>query len=101
MITLLIIAIAVFVGDIIIQRLIAQRLPSNKLPVRWSDGSACSLTGLQIMRPLTHHPGFFAWPGVFASATLAVSHWVPVAPVVAAAALYGLGWVVLLEHYPS
>lgn len=54
MITLLIIAIAVFVGDIIIQRLIAQRLPSNKLPVRWSDGSACSLTGLQIMRQNLH-----------------------------------------------
>ena len=53
------------------------------------------------LRPLTHHPGFFAWPGVFASATLAVSHWVPVAPVAAGAALYSLGWVVLLEHYPS
>lgn len=48
--------------------------------------------------PLAHHPGFFAWPGVFASAALGVSHWVPVGQIMACGALYSLGWLALLEQ---
>lgn len=47
---LLILAIVVFAGDIILQRLIRRRLSSVTLAVRWSDGSKCSFTGLQILQ---------------------------------------------------
>lgn len=50
------------------------------------------------LHPLTHHPGFFAWPGVFASATLGVSHWIPVGAIMAGVVLYSVAWVWVLEH---
>ena len=50
MTTLLILAIVVFAGDIILQRLIRHHLSSVTLAVRWSDRSKCSLTGLQILQ---------------------------------------------------
>lgn len=50
MTTLLILAIVIFVGDSILQRLIRRRLSPVTLAVRWSDESECSLTGMQILQ---------------------------------------------------